>query len=204
MGFNMHTHTHVRTHTHTHTHTYTHTHIHTYTHTHTHTHTETVDIEIIGFLLLLLFFKSYIYIYIYGWVCVCVRMCVCVRTCVCVCVYVCVCVCVCKGNHPKYRPNLNCHLYGASELRQVVMVAPSSIFFIRSDTMSVWNGAHRSFALETFLRLVNLYLHHRDFFVLISCYVGMMLFWIEFSSHNSMDFLNCIVDFDSITKVLKV
>ena len=44
-----------------------------------------------------------------------------------------------------------------------------------------WTGVYSAFARETFfLRLMNLYLLHREPFVLFSYYVGMMLFWIEF------------------------
>ena len=40
--------------------------------------------------------------------------------------------------------------------------------------------------LKHFLRLMNL---HREFFLFISCYVRILLFWIEFSTHSSIDFL---------------
>ena len=66
----------------------------------------------------------------------------------------------------------------------------SSMFFqIGSVTIMDWTGAHGSFAVETFLRIVNMYLLHSELFVLISCYVGMMLFLVEFSSQTSIDFL---------------
>ena len=52
------------------------------------------------------------------------------------------------------------------------------IYLIRYD-----DSLNQCTSIETFLRLVNLYLLYRNFFVWIYCYVGILLFRIEFSSH---------------------
>ena len=55
----------------------------------------------------------------------------------------------------------------------------------------VWTSEHHAFAVETlFSRLVYLYLINRALYALISCYTGMMLFWIELSTLRSIDFLS--------------
>ena len=55
-----------------------------------------------------------------------------------------------KGCHRNSYHILNCHLYWESELRQVAMV--------QLVTIMAWTGAHHAFAVETFLRQVNLYI----------------------------------------------
>ena len=64
-----------------------------------------------------------------------------------------------------------------SELRQIVMVAPSHDFQIIFFHIS-WFGP---FAVERFLCLVNLKLLHKKLFLLISFQIRMMLFQLEFS-----------------------
>ena len=80
---------------------------------------------------------------------------------------------------------LNCQLYGASDLRQVAMVVPSSycfnIFFSRYDQLSSWFGPVDTPCVCCWNIFQDWWIcnSYREPFVLISCYIGMMLFQVE-------------------------
>ena len=72
---------------------------------------------------------------------------------------------------------LNCHLYGASELWQLVIVAPSYHFF-RYDQLHSWPGpVHTVCCWSIFHKWwnCNFYTKH---FLLILCYIRLMQFQI--------------------------
>ena len=94
----------------------------------------------------------------------------------------------------KYLHILNCHVSGACELRQVVMVAPSFFFlffFLKIESVKImaWTGAHSEIAVETFLKTGELL--HRKLYVLFSCCVRMMLFRVEISTWDGVTIATC-------------
>ena len=86
------------------------------------------------------------------------------------------------------------YLCKASELWQMVMVAPYNIIFYRfffkisPVTIMGWLVCTRFLQLKRFLILVDLQFIHWQLFYLISCYVGIMLFRIEKRYCNELKF----------------
>ena len=100
--------------------------------------------------------------------------------CMCVCVCGCTCIYLFIYNCTVYYRNtshiLNFYLCGASELRQVIKVA--FFFHISSIRIMALTGVHCVFTVETFFKTGESVIA-TQLSMLISCYVGMMLFRIE-------------------------
>ena len=85
---------------------------------------------------------------------------------------------------------LNTHLYGAaSDNVSHIWLTSHRFFYVISYSHRPDGCTPKTCRWNILLNLVNISLLRRDLFVLISCFFGIMLFWVEFLTHNSINFL---------------